>query len=677
MLAATLVFAGAARAQMPAAPIPQAGTSGDPAFVGAPATPDPFYEPLPPRHPFMAPNGYSEIHSDAYQSDVNPWSGPLGRQTQVLSTFQGGDCGSVTFDSHGRIVTVCVRANGPTMYMFDPATLATLASFNLPPRQGVPMNTFQDFTGGGYFYMDNQDRAVVATTTHHVYVVAETPGPGLAMTADYDVSGMLSSSDRITSALPDWTGRIWVESFNGTLVTIDPATGSMRKRDLGEETENSFAIDEAGAVYVVSIKALYQLRAAADGTPKVIWRTVYPNSGIHEPGQVDAGSGTTPTIQGAYVTITDNADPLDIAVYRRSDGRQVCLQPIFSKGMGSDENSLIGAGNMMIAENNWGYTGPTVTQNGGLTAPGIERVDINGDGKGCHVVWVNNTERVPTVVSKVSLASGLLYTYTKDDPAMDDPWYFTALDAKTGRLVYEVLAGTGIGFNNNYAPVTLGTDGTAYVGTLGGLIAIRDATPPNLPAPLPPGVGSGGGGSGSARTILSLRLKRLRGGRLRVSLTGSALRSVTRATLLISGGKPRRARRRHAPFSFVVGSLHRGQRLRLRVVAQRTGHRQAAAVPARPAARIVSVTPRRAASSAIAAPASTAACQPSCSASARGIDAPTMAPIAAGPAPPRKALGPGARRSASSRPPPSSTNANDGTNAIALASRPPATPAAA
>jgi hypothetical protein len=31
----------------------------------------------------------------------------------------------------------------------------------------------------------------------------------------------------------------------------------------------------------------------------VSWRVVYPNSGIHKPGQSDAGSGTTPTLMGS------------------------------------------------------------------------------------------------------------------------------------------------------------------------------------------------------------------------------------------------------------------------------------------------------------------------------------------------------------------------------------------
>ena len=51
-----------------------------------------------------------------------------------------------------------------------------------------------------------------------------------------------------------------------------------------------------------------------------------------------------------------------------------------------------------------------------------------------------------------------------------------AIDFRTGRTVYKQLAGSGLGFNNNYAPVTLGPDGTAYVGVLGGLVALRDGS---------------------------------------------------------------------------------------------------------------------------------------------------------------------------------------------------------
>ena len=106
--------------------------------------------------------------------------------------------------------------------------------------------------------------------------------------------------------------------------------------------------------------------------PKVIWPVRYPNSGVHKPGQVDDGTGTTPTVMpGPYVNINDNADPMDMMVYRTAahptggsadHRRRVALRaglhgPDFSKGASADENSMIAAGRSMIAENNYGYTG--------------------------------------------------------------------------------------------------------------------------------------------------------------------------------------------------------------------------------------------------------------------------------------------------------------------------------
>ena len=90
-------------------------------------------------------------------------------------------------------------------------------------------------------------------------------------------------------------------------------------------------------------------------------------------------------------------------------------------------------------------------------------------------MWRNNKERAPSVVPKLSLATGLVYAYTKPITANStDAWYFTAIDFRSGQRIYKRLAGTGLGFNNNWAPVTLGPDGTAYVGALGGLVQLRD-----------------------------------------------------------------------------------------------------------------------------------------------------------------------------------------------------------
>jgi hypothetical protein len=563
---ALLVVAAPAHA-VPPQPIPEGPDAGSlPVFSGRPATQKPVAVPDPPRHPFMAPNGRSNLHVDGYQSDVHQGPGPLGREMEKRSTFLEGVCASVTFDSRGRIETVCVGLEGPKLLLLEPRTLETLAVLPLPPRVPGGGNLFTDFAGGGYFYLDARDRAVIPTTSRHVYVVRQTGGgTGFEIERDHDLSGVVLPGDKIISALPDWGGRLWFASTNGVVGTIDPASGAVRSRPLGEKIANSFAVEDTGAVYVVTDAALYRLEAGAAGVPQVVWREPYENSGVQKPGQASAGSGTTPTLMGdGLVAITDNADPMNVLVYRRGRSvggpRRVCRQPVFERGASATDQSLIGTGRSVVVENNHGYSGPAATQQGGTTAPGLERVDLDPGG-GCHRAWRSN-ERAPSVVPKLSAANGLVYTYTKDPQPSDpsaDAWYLTALEFETGRTVYKRLGGEGLGHNNNYAPVTLGPDGTAYVGTLGGLIALRDKRPP-------PGAMSPSGGTGGRRGVRRLRLhvRRLGRRRARVRVMGGGTRLVRRVDFV--RGRRRLARDRRRPFKRVVRVGPRRVRLKARIL---------------------------------------------------------------------------------------------------------------
>ncbi len=76
---ACAAVAGAQTPGLPVAPIPDLERSLVPQFEGATASPNPVNGgPAPPRHPFMAPNGRSNIHNDAYQTDTYRLAGPLG-----------------------------------------------------------------------------------------------------------------------------------------------------------------------------------------------------------------------------------------------------------------------------------------------------------------------------------------------------------------------------------------------------------------------------------------------------------------------------------------------------------------------------------------------------------------------------------------------------------------------
>jgi hypothetical protein len=474
---AALALPGAARA---ATPIPEGPGAGSlPQFIGKPATVRPVRSPDPPQHPFMAPNGKSNLHEDAFQTDVHQGPGPLGRQMARTSNFLRGVCGSITFDSAGRIVTVCVGLAGPTLYMLDPNTLDVLAQMSLPPRQSIPTNIFQDFAGGGYFYLDNQDRAVIPTTSRHVYVVGETSGPGFQLEHDYSLETVVPPGDKIISALPDWSGRIWFVSVNGVVGTIDPTTGAVQSLDTAEGIGNSFAVGDDGAVYIVTNAALYRFAADATGKPVVIWRATYPNDGTQKSGQSQAGSGTTPTLMGSqFISITDNADPVHVMVFRRAatvtGSRLVCRVPVFDKGSSSTDQSIVATPTQMVLENNYGYTGPAATENGATTVGGLQRVDLDPTTGRCRTVW-RSKEIAPSVVPKLDAANGLVYTYTK--PARsdgEDAWYFTALDFRSGKTIYKRLAGEGLGYNNNYAPIIVGPNAAMYIGVLGGIASLRD-----------------------------------------------------------------------------------------------------------------------------------------------------------------------------------------------------------
>ena len=486
-LAAALSLSLAASAG--AAPIVPLGVTSLPTFQGQAAAPKPLRNPtVAEQNPFMAVDPNSNIHNDSWMTDAYNRPGPLGQSLQTQSAqYKSALCGSIAFDREGRIVTVCPSIPfPPEARIIDPDTLEIIDSYvlpNAPSPEGT--EEYQNFAGGGYFFLDDKDRIWVATRTDHIYVLDQgEDGSTLRLRRDYDLTGVLNTeTERISSALPDFNGLIWfVSKANGKVGTLDPSTGKIRIKKLGEEIENSFAVARDG-VYIVSDKRMYRFKARASGNPRIVWQAKYPNSGIVKPSQVNAGSGTTPTVmKGGYVAITDNADPMNVVVYRRAKKlhgkhRAVCKVPVFGKGASATENSLIGEKRSLIVENNYGYQDPFGPSSGAVTKPGMARVRIDKNGKGCRKVWTNKEVRAPTVVPKLSTKTGLIYIYTRPpDPTGNQGYFWTTVDYRTGKTVWSKYAGSGLPYNNNYAGLALGPDGTAYLAVIGGMLALRDGS---------------------------------------------------------------------------------------------------------------------------------------------------------------------------------------------------------
>jgi len=471
-----------------AEPIPQDQDelAGLDPFSGTAARPRPVAAPRVPRHPYMAANGRSNVHNDAYQTDTYRWAGPLGRSPRTFSQFFGGpiglgSCGiTIAFDRRGRLITTCVTAAEVHLRLMHPRTLDTLAQLRLPDRIIPPGVSPFEAVGGAYFYVDQRGRVVISIA-RRIHVVALRDGEW-RIVREYNLEGVLAEDDQLNSALPDWEGRLWfVSRRHGVVGVIDPRSGRvLGTRRTGEAIGNSFAVDSSGGVFVVTDRAQYRFDANRRGRPVVSWRVRYNNVGTQKPGQFDAGSGTTPTMMGRrYLSITDNSDPMQVVVMRRArrlargTRRVVCEVPLFERGASATENSIVATGRSMVIENNYGYAPPpAATEEGGTTAPGVTRVDIRRGGRGCRTVW-ESREISPSTVPKLSLATGLLYLYTKP-PGLPDRWYLTAVDFHSGRTVWRRLLGTGRLFNVHYAGLSISPSGVLYSGVLGGTVALAD-----------------------------------------------------------------------------------------------------------------------------------------------------------------------------------------------------------
>ena len=482
VLAGTIALIPDGRLPIP----PGGGLLVTPSYVGDPASPQPIDLAFP-QHPGLATNGNSSMHNDAAASDAYAGPGPLGKNPQVDSSWFGiKECATLAFDSRERMIALCGAVPGPVMHVIDPESMDPVDSLALPGRTGTTgKKPWEDLCGGAYFYLDDADTAFVGTTVRTIAVVSTSDargGPALTLERTIDLTGVVPKDDCVIALMPDWSGDgTWFISRHGRVGHAGADTAPTAV-SLGEDISNSVSVDEDG-LYVVTDGAFYKLALGAAGMPKVLWRTVYTNSGVDKSGQLSPGSGTTPTVlPSGLVAITDNAEPrMNVQFYDSADGSLVCQAPVFDAGKSSTDNSLVAVGEAsVVVENNYGNDNPLSAALGRDFPGGFARVDAVPSGatddRDCEVAWTND-QVGPSTVPKVSLSNGLVYSYTvRPNRWGVTAWYVTAMSASTGRTEFSVRVGTGTMFNNHGAPVTLSPDGSLYVPTLTGMVRVRDGS---------------------------------------------------------------------------------------------------------------------------------------------------------------------------------------------------------
>jgi hypothetical protein len=429
-------------------PIPPApGVMAGPSYAGRPTSARP-----------VAAEVATNPHVSAAESAARP--GPLGLQPDVETAWLGLErCGRIEVSSDA-LVALCTGRSGQRLRVVDPESMRPVATRDLDGAG----DSGCEATG---FFLDDTDRAVVATADRQVLVVPTSPDDGevrLATEASWDLKPWVAYGDCVVDVAPDWLGRLWWVSQDGLVGTIVPDTGAVAVLDLGEGVDRGLAVDEQG-VYVVTDVALHRLEAGADGVPVDAWRS-----------EQSGTSGSAPVLlDGGVVAITDEADDrLEVVFVSRATGETVCRQSVFEKGRGATYSDLASLGSGVVVTNNDGYSSPRSTLLGFTSSPGIARVDLV-DG-GCVVEWTSEVSSPSSGVT-ASWPNGLAYAWTKR-PSLTgvSAWYVTAIDVASGRSMWSARTGTGLLAGSDGSTITLAADGSAWLGTLAGLVRVRDRT---------------------------------------------------------------------------------------------------------------------------------------------------------------------------------------------------------
>ena len=472
-----------------------------PEFIGTAATANPLDEIVVPQHPYLAVEGTNGMHGNSYNTGSYNYMGPLGVNPVVKSRSMnvfGGLVATLMFDSKGRIMCISGNAVGFRLLLIDADTLEILAETRLPQRPSTveAIKTFNfsaistDTSGGAYCHLLEGDRPIIGNSDNviQIYRIDESSGtPEWVVEKEWDLSSKLPEGSYLTDAIPDFEGNIWFVTRPGEVGYVEPESGDVHMMKLtGEEIQNTLAVCEDG-IYIVSDYAMYRFEIGEDGTPVYTWRTAYDRGTTLKPGAINQGSGTTPTLLDVprsdgsickVVAITDNADSqVNVVIYNRETGEVIAEVPVFTEGKSVSENSLIAHGRSFIVENNYSETGSAFLEQDPTSEPGVVRIDLNADCTGAEIVW-ESQEASCTVVPKLSTKNGLVYLYTREYgngiPDSAVAWYLTAIDFETGETKFKVFTGCGGNWNNSYGPITIGPNGSAYVGVFNGLISITD-----------------------------------------------------------------------------------------------------------------------------------------------------------------------------------------------------------
>ena len=226
-------------------------------------------------------------------------------------------------------------------------------------------------------------------------------GRSITKLRDYDLTSVLEPDERISSALPDFRGRIWfVSKKNGKVAILNTKTRRIRAIRLGEDIQNSFTVDRRG-----DLRGLEQADVPLPGPQGQAARGVEGH--LRQLRHREAGPGRR--------RLGHHADDHEGRLrrdhrQRRPDERRRLPQGRQAEA-GAAAGGLPGAGvrpgrerhrelahhqrPLALRGEQLRLPGPVRPEQRSAHHPGFARVDVNRKGRGCRKVWTNTPSARP------------------------------------------------------------------------------------------------------------------------------------------------------------------------------------------------------------------------------------------------------------------------------------------
>lgn len=509
----------------------------------------------PPRNPYLADGPYPVAHADSAQSDAGPIAGPIDqsralRPEEIRYLFIGpAPLGALTSGRYpdGRRVLWLNAVNG--VFKLDEANYQILA--DTPTRfariytsawaeeitarldadngesalqtVGDALRPLGDLSGAytlvganNWFYVASKDGSVTAygdavendpaspiVVKARIRLPAEAAGNTIGMNITYDGWVIIATESGYVVAVSGALDR----SQAVRLRYAD--TEDTRSRGPGDGwVRNSFAIDEAGGIYVASRNHMHKVVwtgerlsiASSDGA----WAEPYRNGG-------GAGTGATPTLMGfgdedRLVVITDGDERMNLTLFWRDaipdnwvqlpGAPSLRIAGLAPATVGDpslrhvqSEQSVAVSGYGAFVVNNTPRNAPIYLPAdrafgalcGGLGSNprfqpfGVQKFEWDAGSRTLFSAWERADVSSPNAVPWISRGSSQVYFIG----ARENQWTLEALNWITGEPTFHYVIG-GQKFNSTFSGVSIDDAGRIVYASMWGRVRLEPA--PQTPA---------------------------------------------------------------------------------------------------------------------------------------------------------------------------------------------------